>query len=132
MCTISGVTVARNSFFMFHIPLQIALQALIETTTKVCDVFDRRKNEASILRGIADQQKAHGGLSERVEIVEKNQTEQAGLMREFAERLKEFGEAMQSELETQRKRKMRLQFTAYIACTFGALGFGISLYVMLR
>jgi hypothetical protein len=32
---------------MFHIPLQIALQALIETTTKVWDVFDRRKKEAS-------------------------------------------------------------------------------------
>ena len=61
---------ARNSFFMFHIPLQIALQALIETTTKVWDVFDRRKKEASILRGIADQKKAHGGLSERLEMVE--------------------------------------------------------------
>ena len=117
---------------MFHIPLQIALQALIETTTKVWDVFDRRKKEALILRGIADQKKAQGGLSERLEIVEKNQAEQAGLMKEFAERLKEFGEAMQSELETQGKRQMRLKLTAYIACAFGALGFGISLYGILR
>ena len=117
---------------MFHIPLQIALQALIETTTKVWDVFDRRKNEASILRGIADQQKAHGRLSERLEKVEKNQTEQAGLMREFAERLKEFGEAMQSELETQRKQQIRLKFAACVACAFGALGFAISIYVILR
>ena len=117
---------------MFHIPLQIALQALIETTTKVWDVFDRRKKEASILKGIADQKKAHGGLSERLGIVEKNQAEQAGLMREFAERLKAFGEAMQSELETQQKQQMRLKLTAYTACAFGALGFGISLHVMLR
>ena len=117
---------------MFHIPLQIALQALIETTTKVWDVFDRRKNEASILRGIADQKKAHGGFSDRLEMVEKNQAEQAGLMKDFAQRLKEFGEAMQSELETQRKQQMRLKLTGYIACAFGALGFGISLYVILR
>ena len=123
---------ARNSFFMFHIPLQIALQALIETTSKVWDVFDRRKKEASILKGIADQKEAHSGLSERLEIVEKNQAEQAGLMKEFAERLKEFGEAMQSELETQRKQQTRLKLTAYIACAFGALGFGLSLYVILR
>ena len=128
----SDVTVTRDSFFMFHIPLQIALQALIETTTKVWEVFDRRKKEALILRGIADQKKAHGGLSERLEIVEKNQAEQAGLMREFAERLKEFGEEMQSELETQQKQQMRLKLTAYIACAFGALGFGISLYGILR
>jgi len=117
---------------MIHIPLQIALQALIETTTKVWDVFDRRKKEASILKGIADQKKAHGGLSERVEIVEKNQAEQAGLMKEFAARLKEVGEAMQSELETQRKRQMKLRLTVYIACAFGALGFWISLYAILR
>jgi len=117
---------------MFQIPLQIALQALIETTTKVWDVFDRRKKEASTLKGIADQQKAHGGLSERLEIVEKNQVEQAGLIKEFAARLKEFGEAMQSELETQRKRQMRRRLTACIACAFGALGFGISLYAILR
>src|ERR1039457_4791227 len=128
----SDVTVTRKSFFMFHIPLQIALQALIETTTKVCDVFDRRRNEASILRGIADQKKAHGGLSERLEVGEKNQAAQAALMREFAERLKEFGEAMQSELEMQRKQQMRLKLTAYIACAFGALEFGLSLYVILR
>ncbi len=50
-------SVARNSFFMFHIPLQIALQALIETTTKVWDVFDRRKKEALILRGVAGPEK---------------------------------------------------------------------------
>ena len=106
---------------MIHIPLQIALQALIETTTKVWDVFDRRKKEASILRGLADQKKAHGGLSERLEIVEKNQAEQAGLMKEFAARLKEFGESMESELETQRKQQMSLRLTAYIACGFGAL-----------
>ena len=117
---------------MFNIPLQIALQALIETTTKVWDVFDRRKNEASILRGMADQKKAHSGLSERLEMVEKNQAEQAGLMRDFAARLREFGEAMQAELETQRKQKMRLRLTVCIACAFGALGFGISLYAMLR
>ena len=117
---------------MFHIPLQIALQALIETTSKVWDVFDRRKKEASILKGIADQKEAHGGLSERVEIVEKNQAEQSGLMEEFAGRLKAFGEAMQSELETQRKQQTRLKLTAYIACAFGALGFGLSLYVILR
>ena len=117
---------------MFHIPLQIALQALIETTTKVWDVFDRRKKESTILKGIADQKKAHGGLSERLEIVEKNQAEQAGLMKDFAARLKEFGEAMQSELETQRKQQMKLRLTAYIACAFGALGFGFSLYVVLR
>jgi hypothetical protein len=131
-CTTFGVTVARNACFMFHIPLQIALQALIETTTKVWDVFDRRKKEASILKGIADQKKAHGGLSERLDIVEKNQAEQAGLMKEFAERLKEFGEAMQSELETQRKQQMRLKLTAYMACAFGVIGFGMSLYVTLR
>ena len=131
-CTTSGATGVGNTFFMFHIPLQIALQALIETTTKVWDVFDRRKKEASILKGIADQKKAHGGLSERLEIVEKNQAEQAGLMKEFVERLKEFGEAMQSELETQRKQQMRLKLTAYMACALGALGFGMSLYVMLR
>ena len=117
---------------MFHIPLQIALQALIETTSKVWDVFDRRKKEASILKGIADQKVAHGGLSERLEIVEKYQAEQSGLMEEFAGRLKEFGEAMQSELETQRNQQTRLRLTAYIACTLGALGFGLSLYVILR
>jgi hypothetical protein len=33
---------ARKSFFMFHIPLQIALQALIETTTKL--IFDSLKS----------------------------------------------------------------------------------------
>jgi hypothetical protein len=127
-----GVTVTRNSFFMFNIPLQIALQALIETTSKVWDVFDRRKKETSILKGIADQKEAHGGLSARLGIVEKNQAEQAGLMKEFAERLKQFGEAMQAELETQRKQQIRLRLTAYIACAFGAVGFGISLYVILR
>jgi hypothetical protein len=117
---------------MFHIPLQIALQALIETTSKVWDVFDRRKKEASILKGLADQKEAHGGLSERLEIVEKNQAEQSGLMEEFAGRLKAFGEAMQSELETQRNQQTRLKLTAYIACALGALGFGLSLYVILR
>jgi hypothetical protein len=117
---------------MFNIPLQIALQALIETTTKVWDVFDRRKKEASILKGLADQKAAHGGLSERLEIVEKNQAEHAGLMKEFAERLKEFGEAMQSELEMQTKQQLTLKLAAYIACAFGALGLGISLYVILR
>jgi hypothetical protein len=117
---------------MHHIPIYIALKALADTASKVWDITNRKANESVIRKDIADQQQAHDELATRFDAVEKAQNEQGALMKELSKSLKEFGEAMEAELEGQRRERARLKAVIYVTLGIGVVGLAVALFVLIK
>jgi hypothetical protein len=107
------------------LPIIGAISNLASTTWEIY------RKATEVRKGARDKQ-AQEAFARRMEDLEDSYLQQARVISELSDELKQFAQAVQDEIEEHRKREARLRITLYAAAVISLISLTISVLVWMK